>query len=54
MSAVAHLDGPARDSLRDRYLAAPDFSAMLAAAQKNVELWAAMWRHARVDHQRPA
>ena len=49
MSAAPRIGGTSRDSLRDRYLAAPDFSAMLAAAQKNVELWAAMWRHAKVD-----
>ena len=49
MSAVSQLGGPPRESLRDRYLAAPDFSAMLATVEKNVELWAAMWRHARVD-----
>ena len=49
MSAVPRLGEPARESLRDRYLSAPDFSAMLAAVQKNAELWAAMWRHARVD-----
>ena len=49
MSAVSQLGGPPRESLRDRYLAAPDFSAMLATVEKNAELWAAMWRHARVD-----
>ena len=49
MSAAPHPGGPAHGSLRDRYLAAPDFPAMLAEVQKNVELWAAMWRHARVD-----
>ena len=49
MSAALLPDGPTRGSLRDRYLAAPDFSAMLAAVQKNVELWSAMWRHAKVD-----
>lgn len=36
-------------SLRERYLAAPDFVAMLASVEKNVDLWAAMWRHARAD-----
>ena len=39
------LDG----SLRARYLAAQDFEAMLASAQRNVELWTALWRYARVD-----
>ena len=51
MSAAPHLDGVSRATLRERYLAAPDFAAMLAAAQKNAELWAAMWRHARVDEE---
>ncbi|HEU4719931.1 MAG TPA: thioredoxin family protein [Gemmatimonadaceae bacterium] len=37
--------------MRERYRAAPDFLAMLAAARKNSELWAAMWRHARVDDE---
>jgi len=37
------------DSLRARYLAAQDFESMLASAQKNIELWTALWRHARVD-----
>ena len=49
MSAAPYVGGPTRDSLRDRYLAAPDFPAMLAAARKNVELWTAMWRHSKVD-----
>jgi hypothetical protein len=49
MSAAPTLGGTARESLRDRYLAAPDFPDMLAVVQKNVELWAAMWRHARLD-----
>jgi hypothetical protein len=34
--------------LRDRYLAAQDFPAMLGSAQKNAELWAAVWRRAEV------
>jgi hypothetical protein len=52
MSAVAPIGGPSsRGSMRDRYLAAPDFPAMVAAAQKNVELWTAMWRHAKVDEE---
>jgi hypothetical protein len=36
---------------RARYLAAPEFETMLATVTKNVELWAAMWRHARVDEE---
>jgi hypothetical protein len=42
-----HLGG--RTSLRDRYRDAPTFETMLATVTKNVELWTAMWRHARVD-----
>ena len=49
MSAAPDRVGTTRGSLRERWLAAPDFAAMLAAAQKNVELWTAMWRHAKVD-----
>lgn len=37
--------------MRLRYHAALEFDDMLAAAQKNVELWTAMWRHARVDEE---
>lgn len=51
MSGAPHLGTAQRASLRDRYLAAPDFAAMLAAAEKNVDLWAAMWRHARIDDE---
>jgi hypothetical protein len=44
------LDGPEPGgSVRARYLTAPKFEDMLASAQKNVELWTALWRHARVD-----
>jgi hypothetical protein len=49
MSAAPFIGGTSRESMRERYLAAPDFPAMLAAARKNVELWTAMWRHAKVD-----
>ena len=48
MSAAPRL-GTERGSLRDRYLAAPDFPAMLGAVRQNVELWPAMWRYAKVD-----
>ena len=40
---------PDRLPLRDRYRAAPGFEALLGSVVKNAELWAAMWRHARVD-----
>ena len=36
-------------TLRERYLGAPEFEAMLAAAEKNAELWAAVWRRAEVS-----
>jgi hypothetical protein len=39
------------DSLRDRYLAAPDFEAMLGSVRKNGELWAAVWRRAEIGEQ---
>ena len=38
-------------SLRDRYLAAPDFEAMLGSVKKNAELWAAVWRRAEVGEE---
>ena len=38
-------------SLRERYLGAPEFEDMLAAAQKNAELWAAVWRRAVVPDE---
>jgi len=38
-------------SLRERYLAAPDFASMLASARKNADLWAAVWRRAEVPEE---
>jgi hypothetical protein len=38
-------------SLRERYLGAPEFETMLAAAEKNAELWAAVWRRAVVPEE---
>jgi hypothetical protein len=40
--------------MRERYLGAPEFEDMLAAAEKNADLWAAVWRRAVVseEHQR--
>lgn len=35
-------------TLRERYLGAPGFEDMLAAAKKNTDLWAAVWRRAKV------
>jgi hypothetical protein len=42
---------PHGPSLRDRYREAANFETMLGSVKKNVELWAAMWRHARVDDE---
>lgn len=36
-------------SLRDRFLGGQAFEDMLAGAQKNAELWAAVWRRAEVS-----
>src|SRR4051794_13684340 len=38
-------------TLRERYLGAPEFSEMVATAEKNVDLWAAVWRRARVPQE---
>lgn len=35
-------------ALRDRFLGAQEFEDMLASAEKNAELWAAVWRRAEV------
>lgn len=37
--------------LRDRFLGAPEFETMLAAAEQNAELWAAVWRRATVPDE---
>ena len=49
MSLTSSVEGPDAASMRGRFLAAPDFAAMLASAQKNAELWQAVWRRAQVD-----
>lgn len=38
-------------TLRERYLGATGFEAMLASAEKNAELWAAVWRRAKVPDE---
>jgi hypothetical protein len=38
-------------TLRERYLGAPEFDEMLATAETNAELWAAVWRRARVPDE---
>jgi hypothetical protein len=49
MQAPLAVDALRRSTLRDRYLAAATFDQLLGSVEKNVELWTAMWRHARVD-----
>lgn len=49
MHASPRSTAPDLPALRDRYRAALGFEAMLGSVVKNAELWAAMWRHARVD-----
>jgi hypothetical protein len=41
-------DATAAPTMRERYLAAPEFEDMLANAEKNADLWAAVWRRAVV------
>ena len=36
---------------RDRYLGAPEFDEMLATAEENADLWAAVWRRAVVPEE---
>jgi hypothetical protein len=38
-------------TLRERYLGAPEFEAMLATVERNAELWSAVWRRARVPDE---
>ncbi|HEV7991720.1 MAG TPA: thioredoxin family protein [Gemmatimonadaceae bacterium] len=42
---------PTSASLRERYLAAPDFVTMLGSVGKNADLWAAVWRRAEVGDE---
>ena len=49
MHASLHLASADPPPLRERYRDAATFEEMLGAVAKNVELWAAMWRHARVE-----
>src|SRR4051794_12130558 len=48
MTASPSVLQPPDGSLRERYLAAPDFEAMLGSVRKNGDLWAAVWRRAEV------
>jgi hypothetical protein len=38
-------------TMRDRYLGAPEFEEMLASATQNAELWAVVWRRAKVPEE---
>ncbi|MFL5607519.1 MAG: thioredoxin family protein [Gemmatimonadaceae bacterium] len=38
-------------SSRDRYLGAPEFQDMLATAEQNADLWAAVWRRSVVPEE---
>jgi hypothetical protein len=38
-------------ALRDRFRRAATIEELLATVTRNVELWTAMWRHARVDEE---
>jgi hypothetical protein len=38
-------------TLRERFLGAPEFEEMLATAEKNADLWAAVWRRAKVPDE---
>jgi hypothetical protein len=38
-------------TMRERYLGAPEFGEMLASAEQNADLWAAVWRRARVPEE---
>jgi hypothetical protein len=51
MSTLLGHDDHLTHSLRDRYLAAHDFESMRAAARKNADLWAALWRRTIVPRE---
>ena len=51
MQTSLHSTSPQPLALRERFRRAATFEALLGSVQKNVELWAAMWRHARVDEE---
>ena len=51
MSALLRDDDLLENSLHRRFLAAVDFSAMLATVQKNADLWAAVARRAVVPQE---
>lgn len=51
MQTLLHSTLPDPVPLRDRFHGAETFEELLGSVRKNVELWTAMWRHARVDEE---
>ncbi len=51
MMPLVNSAGSPPDSLRDRFLGGQEFEEMLANAQKNAELWDAVWRRATVPQE---
>lgn len=51
MQTPLHSTSPEPVTLRERFRVAATFEELLGSVQKNVELWSAMWRHARVDDE---
>ena len=51
MQTSLHATSPDPVPLRERFRGAAAFEELLGSVQKNVELWTAMWRHARVDEE---
>ena len=51
MQTSLHSTSPEPMALRDRFRRAATIEELIATVTKNVELWAAMWRHARVDDE---
>jgi Thioredoxin len=51
MKAPFGVDHLAVPILRDRYYTGARFEELLGTVEKNVELWQAMWRYARVDDE---
>ena len=51
MHSSLHVASSGQPTLRERYRDAATFETMLGTVAKNFELWAAMWRFARVDDE---
>jgi hypothetical protein len=50
MNPLVNSAAPSLVALRDRFLGGQEFEDMLASAQKNAELWAAVWQRAAVPN----